>query len=108
MVSCIDRNVALDGTNRASHEALFPKRCGSDDLDGVGQRLGQCRILPISSVAVLESWFLRGDDAYPGSGPQVPFLTAAFPSMDSRDNVNGLDCGLGDPGGGEPPGEPRP
>jgi hypothetical protein len=37
-------------------------------------------------------------DPFPGSGIQVPFLTAAFLSLLQDDDVDGLDCDLFDPG----------
>jgi hypothetical protein len=47
-------------------------------------------------------------DPFPGSGIQVPFLTHGFLSLLAGDNVDGLDCTIGDPGGDRPPGIPEP
>jgi hypothetical protein len=38
-----------------------------------------------------------GLEPFPGLGMQVPFLTAAFLSLEKTDNLDGLDCVLGDP-----------
>lgn len=90
---CVMEQDSVFGNGGLSEKMALSLAPGSPSLAGPDEAFGTA-----DDYSPADVFRVGAGDPFPGSGIQVPFLTAAFLSLLPTDNLDALACDIGDPG----------